>query len=134
MIHVKIFHRSGFHVSPCYIPFCDESDRVEEIKRVFGEALATADVDDTSELINLINSNKSSLVDKCMIVTVSFSTFLVVSGKHGIIILEGLVQKLDTLKKTAAFALAKMDVDEEEVLPKTLRRSVGEMKDFLKRK
>ena len=97
---------------------------------MFREALAT--VDDAAELVNHIN-NKSGLVDKYMIATVGSSTFLVVNGKHGNIILEGLYQKLDTLKKASAFALAKMDVD-EEMLPKMLRNCVREMKEFLRGK
>ena len=131
MIILKIFHRHGHHATPCPVPFCDESERIEELKKVFGEALAKTE--NVTDCINHINTYKSSLIDKIMVVTVGFSTFMVVSGKHGNIILEGLVQKLDTLKKASAFVLAKMNVDEKEILPKTLKRSVDEMKDFLKR-
>ena len=95
MLHLKIFHRHGHHPTPCPTPFCDQSERTEQLVKVFREALAT--VDDAEELVNHIN-NKSGLVDKYMIATVGSSTFLVVSGKHGNIILEGLVQKLDTLE------------------------------------
>ena len=95
MNHMKIiFHQGGYHALPCPIPFCDESERIEDLKSVFREALATAS--DVSELTNHINTNKSPLVWHFMIVTVSCSTFLVAGGRHGIIILEGLVQKLDT--------------------------------------
>ena len=130
MLHLKIFHRHGQHTTPCPIPYCDQSERTEQLIKVFRDALAT--VVDDSELVNHIN-DKSGLVDKYMIATVGSSTFLVVSGKHGNIILEGLVQKLDTLKKASAFALAKMDVD-EKLLPKMLRKSLREMKEFLRRK
>ena len=130
MLHLKIFHRHGFHTTPCPIPFCDQSERTEQIIKVFREALAT--VDDAAEVVKHIN-DKSGLVDKYMIATVGSSTFLVVGGKHGNIILEGIVQKLDTLKKASAFVLAKMDVD-ETMLPKMLRNSVREMKEFLRRK
>ena len=109
MLHLKIFHCHGLHTIPCLIPFCDQSEVTEQLAKIFKKALAI--VDDAEELVNHIN-NKSGLVDKYMIATVGFSTFLVVSGKHGNIILEGLVQKLDTLKKASAFALAKMNVDE----------------------
>ena len=57
-------------------------------------------------------------------------TFLVVRGKHGNIILEGLVQKLDTWKDASVFALAKMNVY-DKMLPKMIRQSVREMKEFL---
>jgi hypothetical protein len=70
-----------------------------------------------------------------MIAIVSFSTFLVVRSKYGVnIILEGLMRKLDTLKKASAFALAQMDVYEKEVLPKALGKYVEEMKEFVRRK
>ena len=130
MLHLKIFHRHGFHTTPCPIPLCDQSERTEQIIKVFREALAT--VDDAAEVVKHIN-DKSGLVDKYMIATVGSSTFLVVGGKHGNIILEGVVQKLDTLKKASAFVLAKMDVD-ETMLPKMLRYSVREMKEFLRKK
>ena len=132
MIQLKIFHRHGYHANPCPIPYCDEDERIEELKRVFGEALATAD--DAKEITSYINTHTTINSNHFMIVTVSFSTFLVVAGRHGNIMLEGLVQKLDSLKKASAFALAKTNIDEKEVLPKTLRRSVEEMKDFLMRK
>ena len=125
-----MFHRHGHHVSPCPIPFCDESERIEGLARAFGDALGI--VDDASELGNQI-SIKSGLLDKYMVATVGYSTFLVVSGKHWNIIMEGLVQKLDTLKKISEFTLAKMDVDENK-LPKILRKGVREMKDFLRKK
>ena len=130
MIHMKIILHKGYHALPCPIPFCDESERIEELKRVFREALASAS--DVSELTSHINTNKSPLiVRKVMIATVRFSTYLVTRGRHGNITLEGLVQKLDTLKKASAFVLAKMNVEEEEIFPKTLKETVKEMKDFL---
>ena len=125
-----MFHRHGHHVTPCPIPFCDESERIEGLSRAFGDALGI--VDGASELGIQMNM-KSGLIDKYMVGTVGSSTFLVVSGKHGNIIMEGLVQKLDTLKKISEFTLAKMDVDENK-LPKILRKGVREMKDFLRKK
>ena len=132
MIHLRMFHRHGHHVTPCPVPACDESERIEGLSRAFGDALGI--VDDASELGNQMNK-KSGLIDndKYMVATVGSSTFLVVSGKHGKIIMEGLVQKLDTLKKISEFTLAKMDVDENK-LPKLLQKGVREMKDFLRKK
>ena len=70
------------------------------------------------------------------IATVGSSVFLVtgcgMSG-HKNIILEGLVIKLNTLTKLAAYTLAKMDYD-ENTLPKMLRGCIREMKEFLIRK
>ena len=43
------------NVTPCRIPFCDDEERIEELKRVFREALST--VEDASELGNHMNTN-----------------------------------------------------------------------------
>ena len=67
-----------------------------------------------------------------MVATVSSSTYLVATGYHGNIILEGVVLKLDNLKKLSAFTLAQMNVN-EDLLPKCLRLSVEEMQQFLRK-
>ena len=126
---MKIFLRKGSHILPCPIPFCDESERVESIVQSFSDALALAD--DVFDIGNHI-VDKFGYIEKYMIATVGHSTFFVVSGKHGNILLEGLVVKLNTLKKAASFVLAKNDVN-IDVLPKSLRGQISNMKEFLKK-
>ena len=130
MIHLKIYLLCGD---------ADQfSERIEALKKAFGNALGM--VDDASELAKyLIKSSGSGLgltTYNCTVATVGSSVFLVAgngTSRHGNIILEGLVIKLDTLTKLSAFMLAKMDYD-ENTLPKMLRGSIAEMKEFLNRK
>ena len=116
----------------------DQCERIEALKKIFEDALLM--VDDVSELASYIMKRSSLAIPltpyTCSVATVGSSVFLVVgtgSARHGNIILEGLVVKLDTLFKLSAFTLAKMNVDENMLVPKILRGSIREMKEFLRK-
>ena len=129
MIHLKIFLLDD-HYHQC--------EKVKAVKSAFGDALSK--VDDASDLSkHLISSSGSELgftSYNFTIATVGSSVFLVTGcgmRGHKNIILEGLVIKLNTLTKLAAYTLAKMGYD-ENTLPKMLRGCIREMKEFLNRK
>ena len=123
MQHVKVFLRSG-----------EDTQRVRNALTSFADVLSISrNIEQVVRLVNL------SMDSNTMIITAGNSIFLVVSGigvDKEIVILEGLVLRLESLKEMSAHVVAKLGLavlDPQASLPKTVVDTVKEIGAFLSR-